>query len=232
MMRMKISTALLSLSLLCYAPLAHATDDIIIAEEHISPQKVAAQLAAAQKIDAATRDTRPAAVIAKEKYGAKIGASRVAVEKAHAAMLNNKGDIVGLASFWQGNKGLVIKLYVEGLTSGAHGLHIHEKGKCEAMDHFKSAKGHVKHKSEKSHGFLHHEGPHIGDLPNIIANENGVAHAEFYSERLRLHYNKRHEKMFALLDGAAIMIHAAADDYVTQPIGGSGARVSCGVVNQ
>ncbi len=231
-MRHTLPTVLLSLSLLFYAPIAYASEDIIIVEEHISPEKQAMQKLAEIKAAAANKDSRSVHVMAAEKYGSKIGVSRVSVEMAHAAMLNNKGEITGLASFWQGNKGLVIKLYVEGLTSGTHGLHIHEHGKCAAMDKFMSAKGHAKHENEKSHGFMHHEGPHLGDLPNIIVDEGGVAHAEFYSERLRLHYSKEHQHMFALLDGAAIMIHAAADDYVSQPIGGSGARVSCGVVQQ
>jgi Cu-Zn family superoxide dismutase len=31
-------------------------------------------------------------------------------------------------------------------------------------------------------------------------------------------------------DGAAIVIHEAADDYITDPAGNSGARIACGVI--
>jgi Cu-Zn family superoxide dismutase len=31
-------------------------------------------------------------------------------------------------------------------------------------------------------------------------------------------------------NGGAIVIHAAADDHLTQPIGGAGARLACGVI--
>ncbi|MET0293901.1 MAG: superoxide dismutase family protein, partial [Phenylobacterium sp.] len=31
-------------------------------------------------------------------------------------------------------------------------------------------------------------------------------------------------------DGSALVIHAAADDHISQPIGGSGARIACGVL--
>ena len=31
-------------------------------------------------------------------------------------------------------------------------------------------------------------------------------------------------------DGAALVIHAMGDDHVSQPIGGAGGRVGCGVI--
>ncbi|HBJ40113.1 MAG TPA: hypothetical protein DDZ20_04910 [Hyphomonas sp.] len=31
-------------------------------------------------------------------------------------------------------------------------------------------------------------------------------------------------------DGSALIIHEAEDDHMTQPIGGAGARVACGVI--
>jgi len=33
-----------------------------------------------------------------------------------------------------------------------------------------------------------------------------------------------------LLLGSALLIHAAADDYLSQPIGGAGARVACAAI--
>jgi Cu-Zn family superoxide dismutase len=33
-------------------------------------------------------------------------------------------------------------------------------------------------------------------------------------------------------DGAAIVIHAARDDYTTDPAGNSGGRIACGVITQ
>lgn len=234
-MQPKSFITLLSLLLVIYAPMVRAHENIIIAKEYVAGHVKESKKLNQETIAAAQKLANNPSDIATQKYGEKLGITPpVSVETASAGLLNNKGEVVGKAVFWQGTKGVVIKLYVEGLTAGAHGVHIHQKGKCETETAFTSAEGHVKHEMDKSHGFLHHEGPHIGDLPNIIAREDGTAHVEFYSESFRLNYAKQYENMIALLDeeGASIMIHASGDDYVSQPIGGSGARVACGVISQ
>jgi|GEM_PF-6743067 len=230
----KITSTIMAVTILsCIASVSYADENIIIAEEHMAGHLAKEKL----KLEAAEAAVEEAArtpdVIATEKYAVKLNAiPPVKVNTAQAGLLDNSGAVIGEASFWQGTNGVIVKLYVEGLTPGLHGVHIHQDGKCEMATNFKSAKGHIMHKTEKSHGFLHHEGPHSGDLPNIIVNKDGVGHAEFYSERFRLHYEKAFEEQLVLMDdsGASIMIHAAADDYISQPIGGSGKRVACGVL--
>ncbi|MGY8607045.1 superoxide dismutase family protein [Gluconobacter cerinus] len=68
-----------------------------------------------------------------------------------------------------------------------------------------------------------------GDLPDIYASSDGTAKVEVYSTFVSL---KGHDGLPALLDadGSSLVIHASADDYQSQPIGGSGLRVICGVI--
>ena len=172
----------------------HADDAIIVAEEHVAEHvetKKSIEAAAAKKAVMQAE---------KDKFRMKLAATpSVKTKTARASLLNNAGKTVGEASFWQGSHGVVIKLYVEGLAAGSHGLHIHQKGKCDVETGFKSAAGHIKHDTETSHGFLHHQGPHAGDLPNLIVHADGTAHVELYSERIRLYYSQKHEHMMPLL---------------------------------
>jgi len=89
------------------------------------------------------------------------------------------------------------------------------------------AGGHIE--KEKPHGFLHPEGPHAGNLPNLIVHDDGTAQVELYSNLVSIDGDA-----FPLLDedGSTIMIHANVDDHKTQPIGGSGSRIACGVIRK
>lgn len=148
--------------------------------------------------------------------------------KAESTIINNDGTAIGSATYTQGNVGVVIEINVSNLPAGKHGMHFHEKGTCEDTDAFKMAKGHIM-PTNKPHGFLNPEGPHEGNLPNLIVNGDGKAHIELYSELVSLH---GHDDKPALLDedGSTLMIHTDSDDHYTQPIGGSGARIACGVI--
>ena len=68
------------------------------------------------------------------------------------------------------------------------------------------------------------EGPEAGDLPNIWAAADGSAGYEAFTTLDTV-------ESLTDADGSAIIIHEAPDDGITQPIGGAGARVACGVVS-
>lgn len=138
------------------------------------------------------------------------------------------GKVVGKATLSEGPRGVLIRLSVQGMSPGWHGLHFHEKGDCSSAD-FKSAGGHVHDMSGAVHGLLNPAGNEAGDLPNLYVGADGSAQVELFSSFVSL---KGEGGRPALLDadGSAIVIHAAPDDYSTQPIGGAGARVACGVI--
>lgn len=147
---------------------------------------------------------------------------------ASAKFVNTEGQVIGEAQLQQGATGVLIKVRVEGLEPGAHAIHIHSVGKCEPD--FKASAGHV-HSDKKVHGLLNPDGPDSGDLPNIYVGNDGTATAEFFTTRVSI--NDRGQEGIGIVldaDGSALVIHANADDHVTQPIGGAGDRVACGAI--
>lgn len=143
------------------------------------------------------------------------------------ALFNSYGDEVGKAIFTEHPEGVEIDLEVEGLTPGFHGIHIHEKPLCEGPD-FKSAGNHW-NPENKEHGLLHPEGAHLGDLPNILADEMGKATYTLMVNGATL-LDKKHSLFEG--EGTSIIIHEDLDDGMTQPSGGSGERVVCGVISR
>ncbi|MFQ1627691.1 superoxide dismutase family protein [Lysobacter zhanggongensis] len=113
---------------------------------------------------------------------------------------------------------------VGGLTPGStHAIHIHEKGDCSAAD-ASSAGGHFNPTGEP-HGKVGTPTHHAGDMNNIVANAEGVAKVDVHAQGVVLGGGAANDGV-----GRAVVVHAAADDYTSQPSGNAGARVACGVI--
>ena len=147
---------------------------------------------------------------------------------AMASLQDAGGKTVGTAWITEAPHGVLVRVEVKGLTPGWHGMHFHEKGACTAPD-FKSAGAHVHGAMAGVHGLLNPAATESGDLPNIFVGADGSGGAEVYSTLVSL---GGADGRPALLDadGSALVIHASPDDHKTQPIGGAGARVACGVL--
>ena len=118
-----------------------------------------------------------------------------------------------------------IALEVEKLPPGPHGFHIHAVGRCDPPD-FASAGAHFNPEGKK-HGLKNPEGPHAGDLSNLVVGPDGTAKATASAPRVTLGAGPN--SVFQP-GGTALVIHAAPDDDVTDPAGNSGARIACGVI--
>ena len=148
-----------------------------------------------------------------------------AADMAGADIVNADGKVIGKATLEQMPTGVLISVDVTGLPPGGHGIHLHATGSC--TPDFKAAGGHINPDKAK-HGLRNPEGPDAGDLPNLFAAADGSARAEFFTTRVSVSGGDR----AALLDGdgSAVIIHENPDDHMTQPIGGSGGRIACGVI--
>lgn len=130
-------------------------------------------------------------------------------------------EVKGEVTFEQSKEGVRVHVKVDGLTPGQHGFHIHERGDCSAPD-FSSAGDHYAPNN-------HPHGPpgatsHAGDLGNLEANTDGEAEQSIVTQQFTSEQDLR------AIVGKAVIIHAQADDFTTQPSGASGDRVACGVL--
>ena len=132
------------------------------------------------------------------------------------------GRRVGTVYFSDTYAGLLVRGTVSDLGLGATDSPP-RVGKCEPP--FTTAGGHF-NPEQRAHGFKNPHGHHLGDLPNIVTPAAGKLDFEFVVPGVVL------AGPFGMLDadGAAIVVHATADDYLTDPAGNSGARIACGVI--
>lgn len=145
--------------------------------------------------------------------------------RAEAAMRGLDGAAMGTVELTQGPNGVLISADVYGLSPGPHGFHIHAVGAC-APD-FSAAGGHFAPDGE-GHGFMHADGSHAGDLPNIHAGADGSARADHFTSKLTLVPDD--DTSLFDEDGSAVIIHAMPDSYGAEP--GAGDRVACGVIKR
>lgn len=146
---------------------------------------------------------------------------------AKAELKNAEGKTVGTATLTALPGGVRLQLAVKDLPPGPKALHIHENGVCDAPS-FSSAGGHF-NPDARAHGWHDAKGPHAGDAPNLIVGPDGRGEVEVIFERVRLDDSER--GLFKK-GGSAIVLHAGADDYASQPAGNAGARIACGVIRR
>lgn len=134
-------------------------------------------------------------------------------------------QVKGTVKFTQDGQIVLADARLEGLPpNSVHGMHIHEKGDCRAPD-ASSAGGHF-----NPHGTAH-GGPdtdvrHGGDLGNVESDENGVAVAQIAVSGISLGTGNDS------IIGRAVIVHAQADDLVSQPSGNAGPRIACGLISK
>jgi Cu-Zn family superoxide dismutase len=144
--------------------------------------------------------------------------------RAIAILRNGAGKQLGTATLAQDEAGVRIAIGVKGLPPGRHGFHLHAAGRCEGPD-FNSAGPHF-NPGKKAHGVPGSTEFHAGDLPELVADAEGVAMVGFIARGVTLAPGPA-----SLLGGAgtALVLTTGPDDGRAEP---SGSRLVCGVVTK
>ncbi|MGQ0589310.1 MAG: superoxide dismutase family protein [Sphingosinicella sp.] len=143
---------------------------------------------------------------------------------ARAELRDSVGRAVARADLRETGDGLRLRVEASAVSPGIHGVHIHAVGRCDPPG-FESAGPHW-NPAGRQHGRENPQGPHLGDLPNLMVGSDGRGRLDITIAGAAL----RGAGGALDGDGAALVIHAGADDDRTDPSGNSGARIACGVI--
>ena len=151
---------------------------------------------------------------------------------------NSNKNIKGSVVFKPTKRGLQITVTMEGLKPGLHGFHIHQYGDlsegCGSLcSHFNP--------TNSVHGSRDSPERHLGDLENIIADNNGRVNMTIYDKYLTL------TGKFGII-GRSVVVHEDEDDLgkggldknnnvIDEEVhkeslktGNAGKRIACGVI--
>jgi Cu-Zn family superoxide dismutase len=158
-----------------------------------------------------------------------LGLGQASAQTATASFINAQGAKIGTAVLTDDPAGVRIALDLSKLPPGPHGFHIHAVGKCTPPE-FTSAGGHF-NPLHRKHGTKNPEGPHAGDLPNVVVGSDGTLKTSVLAREVSLGASTSALSLFPP-SGTALVIHASPDDEKTDPAGNAGARIACGVITR
>lgn len=144
----------------------------------------------------------------------------------NADLKDGQGRDRARATVEQSGDSLRVRIEATGMSPGSYGAHIHTTGRCDPPA-FTTAGPHW-NPTGQMHGKDNPRGMHKGDLPNLMVGADGRGSLEYTIPGAIL--SGMLPTKLVDEDGAAVVIHAKADDYRTDPSGNSGDRIACGVL--
>jgi len=140
---------------------------------------------------------------------------------ATANLVDSNGAAIGTVRMFSEPTGIMLRINASGIPAGQHGVHLHSVGRCEGPK-FTSAGPHW-NPTQKKHGHRNPAGYHMGDLGNLGVGADGKLVVALLVPEATLDGIRDG-------DGTALVLHAKADDEVTDPSGNSGDRIACAVL--
>ncbi len=135
----------------------------------------------------------------------------------------NESGVAGKAVFTQIGDNIKLVISLANASAGEHAVHIHATGDCSAPDGT-SAGGHW-NPTGVAHGKWGEGEFHLGDIGNMTVDDQGMGKLELTTNLWEMNTGSDID-----IVGKAIIVHAGADDFVSQPSGNAGARIGCGVI--
>ncbi len=144
----------------------------------------------------------------------------------HVTLRDSRGTDVGTVTLKSSDtSGVAFEFDLKGLPPGDHAVHVHQTPLCDAPS-FESAGPHL-NPAGRQHGLENPLGPHMGDMNNITVAADGSAKGSIENPRV---VARTGAGSLAEMGGAAIVVHAQADDMKSDPAGNAGDRIACGVI--
>jgi Cu-Zn family superoxide dismutase len=145
---------------------------------------------------------------------------------AEASISSASGSgLTGKATFTQTGSAVRMVLTVEKATPGAHAVHLHQNGDCSKPD--ATSAGPHWNPTKNPHGKRGQGQHHAGDLPNMEVGKDGKGKLEVTVNEWKI----GGADTTANILNKAVIVHAKADDYQTQPSGDAGDRIGCGIIS-
>lgn len=136
-------------------------------------------------------------------------------------------NVSGNVFFKEQNGMVTMTAVMNGLNEGIHAIHIHEKADCSSPDG-KSAGGHWNPTAQPHGKWKSPEGYHKGDIGNFEVGDDGKGTITMSTDEWCIGCEDPNKDIL----GKGIIVHEGTDDFVTQPTGDAGGRVSCGGIIQ
>ncbi len=134
----------------------------------------------------------------------------------------NESNVSGKVRFVETDGVVEMTALVSGLTQGVHAIHIHEKSDCSSADG-KSAGGHWNPSAQPHGKWGADTGFHKGDIGNFVVSEEQYTTVQFSTNEWCIGCGDASKDIL----GKSVIIHQGEDDFVSQPSGAAGSRISC-----